>query len=131
MAFCIALGAIAAVAPTYASCGPPLSYPYSGWAVGQVVLVDRSAGDNMRLTLENVTLGPIPIEKTPHRIRISFAAYQGLDRPRVDDTIAAKVYIAAPRGPAVPGGFDFRMGAMGLKFAKRPRRGSGRMFFPA
>ena len=108
MAFCIALGAIAAVTRTYTSWGPSLSYPYSGLAVGQVVLVDRSAGDNMRLTLENVTLGPIPIEKTPHRIRVSFAADQGFDRPRVGDTIAAKVYISAPRGPAEPGGFDFR-----------------------
>lgn len=105
---CIAVGAGAAALRSYLVWGPSLSYPYAGWATGRVVLVDRSAGDNMRLTLDQVTLGPIPQAKTPRRIRVSFAPDTVTQRPAVGDRVRAKVYVSPPQGPVEPGGFDFR-----------------------
>jgi competence protein ComEC len=108
---CIGIGAGAAALRSYLVWGPSLAYPYSGVITRRVILVDRSAGDNMRLTLDQVTMGPIPYEKLPRRIRVSFAIDTVTLRPRIGDKIRAKVYVSAPQGPVEPGGFDFRQHA--------------------
>lgn len=105
---CVALGAGAAIYRSYAVWGPSLSYPYSGDLIGRVVLVDRSAGDNMRLTLDQVSLGPIPNHKLPRRVRVSFAPETVDAMPDVGDRIRTTAYVSAPQGPVEPGGFDFR-----------------------
>ena len=50
---------------------PVLDFRYYGPVEGRVVMVDRSARDRMRLTLDRVALDDAAPERMPERVRVS------------------------------------------------------------
>ncbi|MDT8856346.1 ComEC/Rec2 family competence protein [Paracoccaceae bacterium Fryx2] len=115
----LALGALLAGVRAHSVAAPILSFRYYGAIEGRVVLVDRSASDHMRLTLDQVVLNRVSPERTPERVRISLHGKQYLT-PEPGMLVILTGHLAAPEGPPEPGGFDFqrlayfeRLGAIG------------------
>ena len=105
---CVALGGAAGMLRSYLISAPVLSYPYYGDIIGRVVQVDRSNSNAPRFTLDQLTLGPIPAPKTPHKIRLSVHGKTGASDAHIGDIIKVRGYISPPQGPVEPYGFDFR-----------------------
>ncbi|TNJ46785.1 ComEC/Rec2 family competence protein [Phaeobacter sp. B1627] len=84
---------------------PVLKFRYYGAVEGQVVKVDRSASDAMRITLRHVRLDNVAPERTPHRVRLSL--FDGA-APAPGAWVMTTAHLSPPQGPAEPGGFDFR-----------------------
>ena len=105
---CVALGGAAGMLRSYLISAPVLSYPYYGDIIGRVVQVDRSNSNAPRYTLDQLTLGPIPAHKTPHKIRVSVHDKSGASDAHIGDIIKVRGYISPPQGPVEPYGFDFR-----------------------
>ena len=105
---CVALGRAAGMLRSYLISAPVLSYPYYGDIIGRVVQVDRSNSNAPRYTLDQLTLGPIPAPKTPHKIRVSVHGKTGASDAHIGDIIKVRGYISPPQGPVEPYGFDFR-----------------------
>ena len=105
---CVALGGAAGMLRSYLISAPVLSYPYYGDIIGRVVQVDRSNSNAPRYTLDQLTLGPIPAPKTPHKIRVSVHGKTGASDAHIGDIIRVRGYISPPQGPVEPYGFDFR-----------------------
>jgi competence protein ComEC len=84
---------------------PVLSYRYYGPVEGQVLAVDRSASDAMRITLGAVRLRDVSPARTPDRVRISL--FEG-SAPMPGSWVMTTANLSPPQGPAEPGGFDFR-----------------------
>ena len=105
---CVALGGAAGMLRSYLISAPVLSYPYYGDIIGRVVQVDRSNSNAPRYTLDQLTLGPIPAPKTPHKIRVSVHGKTGASDAHIGDIIKVRGYISPPQGPVEPYGFDFR-----------------------
>jgi competence protein ComEC len=104
----VALGGMAGMLRRYLVSAPVLSYPYNGDIMGCVVQVDRSNSNAPRYTLDQLTLGPIPADKTPRKIRVSVHDKTGASDARIGDIIKMRGYISPPQGPVEPDGFDFR-----------------------
>jgi len=87
---------------------PVLSHPYYGAVTGRIIAVDRSQKNRPRITLDQVYLPGKPIERTPHKVRISLY-YDGISAtPSIGAKVAITGNLSPPSGPAEPGGFDFR-----------------------
>jgi len=84
---------------------PVLSFRYYGAVEGQVLKVDRSASDAMRITLGHVRLDDVSPARTPGRVRISL--FDGT-APEPGSWVMTTAHLSPPQGPAEPGGFDFR-----------------------
>lgn len=100
--------------------GPVLGFRYYGPVEGRIVAIDRSASDKVRLTLDRVVLKRMAAARTPDRVRVSLHGQQGFFEPVPGQTVILTGHLAAPSGPAEPGGFDFqrhawfqRLGAVG------------------
>ncbi|MVO14652.1 ComEC/Rec2 family competence protein [Parasedimentitalea huanghaiensis] len=85
---------------------PVLTYRYYGPVEGRVVVIDRSASDALRLTLDQVRLRKISPVNTPERVRISL--HGATELPAPGSRIMTTAHLMPPQGPAEPGGFDFR-----------------------
>ncbi len=85
-----------------------LSYRFYGPIEGRIVAIDRSQSDAVRLTLDQVVLGRIPLAKTPAKVRISLHGDQGYFVPRPGQTIGMTGHLSPPSGPVEPGGYDFQ-----------------------
>jgi len=79
---------------------------------------ERRAGRRDRLTLQVISLGTLPADTRPYRVRVSTAA-KGL-LPRTGDAVTLRATLRPPPEPVEPGGFDFgrqawfaRLGATG------------------
>ncbi len=108
LAICLAVGGMAGMLRSYLIAAPTLSYPYYGDIVGRVVQVDRSNSNAPRYTLDQLSLGPIPVHKTPRKIRVSVHDKTGAPDAEIGDIIRLRGYLSPPQGPVEPGGFDFR-----------------------
>lgn len=106
--------ALAAVAAGFLAAGgrahwvqaPMLSEPWNGPVIGRVIEIDRSQSDALRLTLDRVLLPGLATDQTPHSVRVSL---QGAETaPLPGQVVMVQARLAAPEGPAEPGGFDFR-----------------------
>ncbi|MEL6644598.1 MAG: ComEC/Rec2 family competence protein [Pseudomonadota bacterium] len=113
-------GFATAGARTHWVAAPVLGFPYYGPISGRIVVIDRSASDKIRLTLDRVTLDNVAPAETPARVRISLHGTQGFIDPRPGLVIALTGHLSPPRGATEPGGFDFqrhawfdRLGAVG------------------
>ncbi|EEW56872.1 competence protein [Ruegeria sp. TrichCH4B] len=84
---------------------PVLTFRYYGPVEGQVLSVDRSASDAMRITLGQVRLRDMSPARTPDRVRISL--FDGAP-PEPGSWVMTTAHLSPPQGPAEPGGFDFR-----------------------
>lgn len=102
----IAAGFILAGARAHTVAEPVLSWRYYGPVEGRVVAIDRSASDALRVTLDRVRLGDVPLDRRPRRVRLSL---HGGDVALVPgQRIMTTGHLSPPQGPVEPGGFDFR-----------------------
>ncbi len=85
---------------------PVLQWRYYGPVEGRVVSLDRSASDALRVTLDGVRLGDVPLDRMPARVRLSV---HGDSVPLMPgQRIMTTAHLSPPQGPVEPGGFDFR-----------------------
>ena len=99
---------------------PVLAFRYYGPIEGRIVAIDKSASENMRLTLDQVRLFRVQPKSTPYRVRVSM---HGAELPitlSVGDMVMTTGHLGPPSGPVEPGGFDFqrhlwfqKLGALG------------------
>lgn len=101
-------GVCVAGARAHMVAGPVLEWRYYGPVAGRVVVIDRSASDALRLTLDRVTLRDMAPARTPERVRVSLHGRQGLFAPRPGQRVAMTAHLSPPAGAVEPGGFDFR-----------------------
>lgn len=107
---CLALGFLAAGTRAHLQAAPVLEHRYYGPVTGRVVDIDRSASDALRLTLDRVVLSDMAPAATPLRVRVSLHGEDGYI-PDPGDVVMATASLAAPEGPAEPGGYDFARNA--------------------
>ena len=100
------LGVLVAGLRSHAVEAPVLGFRYYGPVEGRLVEIDRSGRDLLRLTLADVRLKNVPIERTPVHVRISVLADS--DLPEIGAQVATTAHLMPPQGPVEPGGFDFR-----------------------
>ena len=87
---------------------PILGFRYYGAVEGRVVEIDRSAGDDLRLTLDRVVLERTDPARTPDKVRISLHADRMFFDPEPGARVMMTAHLSAPMPPSEPGGFDFR-----------------------
>ena len=87
---------------------PVLSFRYYGAIEGRIIKIDRSAGDAMRLTLDQVVLERLSPARTPQHVRISLHGPQGFINPEPGLRVMTTGHLVPPPAPSEPGGFDFR-----------------------
>ena len=103
---CLLAGWLAAGARAHLVAAPMLEVRYYGAVQGRIIEIDRSQSDALRITLDQVVLQDLPPDKTPRTVRISLPGQEaGFDPGQV---VLLTASLAAPEGPAEPGGFDFR-----------------------
>ena len=105
---CTALGVLCAGLRGHLQASPMLDFRYYGPVEGRIVEIDRSQSDKLRLTLDQIVLERTSPARTPAKVRISLHGDQSHLRPIPGMTIVMTAMLAAPEGPAEPGGFDFR-----------------------
>ncbi|MBC7676114.1 MAG: ComEC/Rec2 family competence protein, partial [Rhodoferax sp.] len=105
---CIAFGLLAAGLRGQLQASPMLDFRYYGPVEGRIIDIDRSQSDKLRLTLDQVVLERTSPARTPAKVRISLHGNQDHLQPIPGMTVAMTAMLAAPEGPAEPGGFDFR-----------------------
>lgn len=103
---CVAVGALAAGWRAHDVAAPMLDFRYYGAVQGRVIEIDRSQSDALRLTLDRVVLEDMAPARTPERVRISLHDQDFTPDP--GQVVLVTAFLAAPDGPAEPGGFDFR-----------------------
>lgn len=88
---------------------PVLGFHYYGAIEGRVIGIDRSSGDRLRISLDEVVLQRTASERTPERVRVSLLT------PNLPPQMGARVmltgHLGPPPPPTEPGGFDFRRNA--------------------
>ncbi|MEP2531055.1 ComEC/Rec2 family competence protein [Shimia sp.] len=87
---------------------PVMAFRYYGPIEGTVVGIDRSASDAVRLTLADVRLSDLAVQKTPARVRVSLHGDQGNFTPAPGMRLGLTGHLSPPSGPVEPGGFDFQ-----------------------
>ena len=88
--------------------GPVLGFRYYGPIEGRVVMVDRSASDRVRITLDEVVLSRMDPARVPTRVRVSLHGQQGFLDPVPGARIMMTGHLSPPEGPGEPRGFDFQ-----------------------
>ena len=106
IAAAVAFGFLAAGLRAHLVAAPMLEFRYFGPVQGCIVEIDRSASDALRLTLDQVVLLEVPAERTPVTVRVSVQDAGLMSEP--GQVVLMTATLAAPEGPAAPGGFDFR-----------------------
>ncbi len=105
---CVALGVLAAGLRGHLQAAPMLDFRYYGPVEGRIIDIDRSQSDKLRLTLDQVVLERTSPARTPATVRVSLHGRQDHLLPTPGMTVVMTAMLAAPEGPAEPGGFDFR-----------------------
>ena len=105
---CLALGVLSAGLRGHLQASPMLDFRYYGPVEGRIIDIDRSQSDKLRLTLDHVVLERTSPARTPATVRISLHGDQDHLTPVPGMTVVMTAMLAAPEGPAEPGGFDFR-----------------------
>jgi competence protein ComEC len=105
---CVALGVLAAGLRGHLQASPMLDFRYYGPVEGRIIDIDRSQSDKLRITLDQVVLERTSPERTPATVRVSLHGEQAHLTPIPGMTVVMTAMLAAPEGPAEPGGFDFR-----------------------
>ncbi len=104
----VAAGVVLGAVRTQMVAAPVLNWRYYGPVEGRVVMVDRSASDAVRITLDRVRLDGVAPARTPARVRLSLHGAQGYVQPAPGMVVMTTAHLSPPAGPAEPGGFDFR-----------------------
>jgi competence protein ComEC len=104
----VAAGLLMAAGRAHWVAAPVLEFRYYGPVSGRVLVVDRSASDAVRLTLDRVVLEDVPPGRTPGRVRLSLHGQQGWVEPLPGMRVMTTGHLSPPAGPVEPGGFDFQ-----------------------
>ena len=105
---CTAFGVLCAGLRGHLQASPMLDFRYYGPVEGRIIEIDRSQSDKLRLTLDQVVLERTSPARTPAKVRVSLHGDQDHLHPIPGMTVVMTAMLAAPEGPAEPGGFDFR-----------------------
>lgn len=105
---CVALGGLAAGLRAQMVAAPMLEFRYYGPVQGRIIWIDRSQGDAIRLTLDQVVLARMAPERTPARVRVALHGDPAHHSPQAGQTVIMTAHLSAPEGPVEPGAFDFR-----------------------
>jgi competence protein ComEC len=70
--------------------------------------IDRSASDAVRITLDQVVLSRMPLEKTPKRVRILLHGQQGFFDLTPGMTVMLTKHFSPPAGAVELSGFNFK-----------------------
>ena len=104
---CVLAGALAAGARAHLVTAPVLGFRYYGPVEGRVIGIDRSQGDDLRVTLDRVVLDRLSPRDTPQLVRISLHEATTL-APPPGTTVILTAHLSPPPGPSEPDAFDFR-----------------------
>jgi len=105
---CALLGVMSAGVRAHLVAAPVLEFRYYGPIEGRIVGIDRSQGDDLRLTLDRVVLDRMDPDETPARVRVSLHGETADLAVEPGLTVGMTGHLTAPPGPSEPGGFDFR-----------------------
>jgi competence protein ComEC len=87
---------------------PVLEGRYYGPVEGRIVEIDRSMRDVPRLTLDQVRLDGVPLDKVPVRVRVSVHGDQPWLPKEPGTVVMLTGFLSPPNGPMEPDEFDFR-----------------------
>ena len=104
---CVLTGALAAGTRAHLVAAPVLGFRYYGPVEGRVIGIDRSQGDDLRVTLDRVVLDRLSPRDTPQLVRISLHDATTL-APPPGTTVILTAHLSPPPGPSEPDAFDFR-----------------------
>ena len=105
---CMSLGVLSIGLRAHLVQAPMLEFPYYGPVQGRIIDIDRSQSDALRLTLDQVVLSDHATAQTPRTVRVSLHGPPPDVPYEPGQTVLVTARLAAPEGPAEPGGFDFR-----------------------
>jgi len=98
---------MAAGARAHLVAAPVLDFRYYGPVEGRVIGIDRSQGDDLRVTLDRVVLDRMSPQKTPQLVRVSLHD-ASTPSPQPGTTVILTAHLSPPPGPSEPDAFDFR-----------------------
>lgn len=107
----IAAGGLTALVRAHVVAAPVLDFRYYGPVQGRVVEIDRSSGDQLRLTLDRVVLDRMDPDDTPAKVRVTLSQGPPAVMAQSGDVVILTAHLSPPNGPVEPGDFDFRMQA--------------------
>lgn len=104
---------------------PVLGFRYYGPVEGRIIMIDKSARNRPRITLDQVVLRDVPPSKTPEKLRVSLYYKTPYLTPQPGQRVMITASLSPPASPVEPGGFDFQrfawfrgLGAVG--YARTP-----------
>ena len=104
---CVLAGGLAAGARAHLVAAPVLEFRYYGPVEGRVIGIDRSQGDDLRVTLDRVVLNRMAPRDTPQLVRVSLHE-ASFPAPPPGTTVILTAHLSPPPGPSEPDAFDFR-----------------------
>ncbi|MEY3306423.1 MAG: hypothetical protein RLZZ413_461 [Pseudomonadota bacterium] len=104
---CVLAGGLAAGARAHLVAAPVLEFRYYGPVEGRVIGIDRSQGDDLRVTLDRVVLNRLSPQNTPRLVRVSLHD-DTTPAPQPGTTVILTAHLSPPPGPSEPDAFDFR-----------------------
>lgn len=104
---CVLAGGLAAGARAHLVAAPVLEFRYYGPVEGRVIGIDRSQGDDLRVTLDRVVLNRLSPQDTPRLVRVSLHD-DTTPAPQPGTTVILTAHLSPPPGPSEPDAFDFR-----------------------
>ncbi len=108
LALALALaGLVLAALRSQSVAAPVMERHRYGPVEGRIVVIDRSASDAVRLTLDDVVLPGMDPARVPARVRLSIRGDLDID-PVAGMRVMLTGSLGPPGGPVEPGGFDFR-----------------------
>ncbi|OCX66495.1 hypothetical protein BFP70_04495 [Thioclava sp. SK-1] len=87
---------------------PILTYRYYGPVEGRVVKLDRSSSDRLRVTLDQLHIGDLGNDRSPHSVRISLHTEPTHLTLVPGQRVMVTAHLMPPPVPAAPRAFDFR-----------------------
>lgn len=103
-----AFGFLLAGARAYTLAAPVLGFRYYGPVEGRIISIDRSSGDYIRLTLDQLVLASVAPARTPATARVALHGDQTQLVPEPGQRVMMTANLMPPAGPASPQSYDFR-----------------------
>lgn len=103
-----AAGFLLAGARAHDLAAPVLGYRYYGPVEGRIISIDRSSGDYIRLTLDQMVLANTAPARIPATARVALHGDQSQLLPEPGQRVMMTANLMPPAGPASPQSYDFR-----------------------
>lgn len=105
---CVLAGLLVAGGRAHLVAAPVLDFRYYGPIEGRIVNIDRSQGDHLRVTLDQVVLERMEPHETPRKVRVALHGEQADLAVEPGLIVGMTGHLTPLPGPSQPGGFDFR-----------------------